>query len=231
MGIRVLVRFHARWTPAIAAALVALAASQSQASVNQITFVGPGFSTAAGFAGFNTAAQNLFLDDFFNRPYSVTFQYNSATPRVGGQFAASVVSATVNGKPNYFAGFSAFVTETQSNGIWDVMNFVVSKSDGDGPPTHTTQVYFTIVDNEGDLFASTSALPGLIDPTILNQKNGQVWLNGGGNTLSGGVGSVTTLAVGSGVPEPMSWALMILGFSGAGVALRARRRRGLSALS
>jgi len=224
--------YRSMWAPAVAASLLAVAASQAQASVNQITFEGPGFSTQGGAAFFNSPTQNILLNDFFNKPYSVTFEYDSATPLAGGRYAASVASATVNGQSNYFAGFDVFITESQFNGIWDVMNFVVSKDEPGGPPVHNTQVYFTIVDNEGGLFASTSALPGLIDPTILNQKNGQVWLNGGAFTLSGGVGSVTTQAVLSagpgGVPEPMSWALMILGLGGGGAALRAQRRLRMS---
>lgn len=40
---------------------------------------------------------------------------------------------------------------------------------------------------------------------------------------------VDNLAVSAGVPEPASWALMILGFGGAGAALRSQRRRSAAA--
>ena len=42
---------------------------------------------------------------------------------------------------------------------------------------------------------------------------------------SGGNGSYSgTLTFGSAVPEPATWAMMIIGFTGAGVAIRRRRR-------
>ena len=45
------------------------------------------------------------------------------------------------------------------------------------------------------------------------------------NGTSGGNGSYSgTLSFSSAVPEPATWAMMIIGFTGAGVAIRRRRR-------
>ena len=45
------------------------------------------------------------------------------------------------------------------------------------------------------------------------------------NGVSGGNGSYSgTLSFSSAVPEPATWAMMIIGFTGAGVAIRRRRR-------
>ncbi len=55
-------------------------------------------------------------------------------------------------------------------------------------------------------------------------------INGGSHTLylrgeSGGNGAFSgTLTFASAVPEPATWAMMIIGFTGAGVAIRRRRR-------
>jgi hypothetical protein len=48
-------------------------------------------------------------------------------------------------------------------------------------------------------------------------------------TGTGGVSTNFEVAAGPGVPEPASWALMILGFGGAGVALRRSRKAGAAA--
>lgn len=47
----------------------------------------------------------------------------------------------------------------------------------------------------------------------------------GGNGSFAGTLSFVADQVAPGVPEPASWALMIMGFGGAGVAVRTRRRR------
>ena len=49
---------------------------------------------------------------------------------------------------------------------------------------------------------------------------------------SGGNGSYSgTLTFGSAVPEPATWAMMIIGFTGAGVAIRTQRRKGALAIA
>jgi opacity protein-like surface antigen len=52
------------------------------------------------------------------------------------------------------------------------------------------------------------------------------------NGWSGGNGSYSgTLTFGSAVPEPATWAMMIIGFTGAGVAIRRRRSDATPALA
>ena len=61
----------------------------------------------------------------------------------------------------------------------------------------------------------------------INIANGQN--TGGATSTIGALGRFTRLQTGPGVPEPQSWALMILGFGGAGAMFRRRRRRRLAA--
>ena len=51
---------------------------------------------------------------------------------------------------------------------------------------------------------------------------------GGGNDDSWGIDNLSVTSSTGGVPEPATWALMLLGFGGLGTALRSRRRATLA---
>ena len=216
---------------AAAAAVLSLAAAPAHAVVSNVTFSGNGFASQFGSGSAINATQQVLLDSFFNnggpKPFSITFQYDETTPQAGGRFAASLVSATANGNANLFNGFEVFITQQQApfNATWDVMNFVLRKT-GHGAPTATTEAYFTIVDAQGGLFANASTLPGLINTTILDQVNVELRVQNGAYSLFGGGGVATQLAPPPGagaVPEPATWAMMLIGFFGLGGLVRRRR--------
>lgn len=87
-------------------------------------------------------------------------------------------------------------------------------------------------DNNGNTtidFADGAQLLVHLDDAIFN-KGSSSWFNSHLNPGTGGEATITaefTLTkLASAVPEPMSWALMLMGFGGLGAALRANRRQG-----
>ena len=91
------------------------------------------------------------------------------------------------------------------------------------------------IDSVGNAFVKTSAddLPetwALTTPITLAAGTHTLFVNG--NIPSGGNASYSgTLNLGAAVPEPATWALMLLGFGGMGMVLRRRRRPVLSQLA
>jgi hypothetical protein len=221
-----------------ALAAMVLAAGSAQAAVSQVTFAGSGMANVFGNPSTINATQQVLLDAFYNvggaKPFSITFEYDDAAPKAGGQFGATLKSATANGATTLFDGFTAFILTEQAsfNPTWDVMHFVLRKT-GHGAPTATTEAYFTLVDVQGGLFAGTSALPpGVIDTSIIDSVGTEIRLQNGGFSLFDGGGQTRVSAKlapaapppGPGVPEPSTWALLIAGFLGVGTVLRRRRR-------
>lgn len=216
------------------AAALALSASPGQAAVTHVTFSGNGFANQFGNGASINPTQQTLLNAFFNvggpKPFEVVFAYDDTTAKVGGQFAATLVSASANGATNLFDGFSAFILTEQAsfNATWDVMHFVLKKT-GHGAPTATTEAYFTLVDRQGGLFASVAALPpGVIDTSIIDSVGVDLRVQNGAYSLFGGGGVAAAAAPpqgggGGAVPEPSTWAMIIAGFLGVGATLRRRR--------
>lgn len=231
----------------ICAAFIGLAA-QAQAAV--VTFDG----TVGGFSGSGinvyTDSQKAFFDPLqpARTTFSFSFQYDPASlgSNSGGaytSYATTLVSGRV-GTMTDFSGFAPTIQLSQNGttGVWDVMNFSLHRLDLYVPENFnrfTSQITFTMVDQQGLLFNSVNGLPSLIDPTTLEQKNAEFRIDGsrGYRYLSGvtgvafnatnpggGGGPITQPPV-SGVPEPGTWAMMILGFLGVGTALRHARQR------
>ncbi|HEX4711933.1 PEPxxWA-CTERM sorting domain-containing protein [Phenylobacterium sp.] len=76
-------------------------------------------------------------------------------------------------------------------------------------------------------FQATGAAPLTLESNTVGGK--QVYFASdifGANGNTGNVGAI--LQTGGGVPEPASWALMLVGFGGLGAALRLRRRHALA---
>lgn len=211
-----------------AGAAAALLAGSAQAAVSQLTISNVAMGNQFGNPSIINAAQQAVLNDFFNKPHSVTFEYDTDAVGVGGVFAVTLVSGVANGNANVFSGFSAQMRLSQAshNATWDVIDFILTRN-AHGSPTSKTEAYFTVVDAQGGLFTSTSALPpGVINTAILDQVNGEIRINNGAFSLFGGGGTATAQAApppGPGVPEPATWAMMIMGFGAAGAILRRRR--------
>jgi hypothetical protein len=102
---------------------------------------------------------------------------------------------------------------------------------GDG---NATQVTFTLFDTAGNLYANTFAYPA--DGLFYAYVTGDTLIDRFSIAANGSFRDLRQLQLGgivpvdpgvvinpNGIPEPASWALMILGFGGAGVTLRRRR--------
>jgi hypothetical protein len=105
---------------------------------------------------------------------------------------------------------------------------------GNGTATEAT---LTFLDTAGKTFSETFAIPsnGMFNATSMGGpdiRSFSVAANGSFNDVQqvrvGGLGAGPVQAS---IPEPASWALMILGIGGLGVSLRARRGRRLALLT
>lgn len=96
--------------------------------------------------------------------------------------------------------------------------------DGDGPNTYTGTSYgSTGYEGPNTSFTITDVNDG-----VVNFLNGGVAANGGTawfaleENLAGAVGTPPPITVGGGVPEPTTWAMMLLGMGAVGYAMRKR---------
>ena len=192
-----------------------------------ITFVLAKSPTGLGGSGFGLGYAGV------GNSVAIEFDtYNNGTdPSNDDQNSSNHVAVDVNGGLNNLDLTSPFgVSDCQSftaspgshcmsNGdLWtaaisyDGANLTVKLADGSGPLT-------TIIDNYaidiGSDIGAGSAFVGFTGST------GSGWENE--DIKSWSFSDTQSLANG-GVPEPASWALMLLGFGGLGAALRARRR-------
>lgn len=90
-----------------------------------------------------------------------------------------------------------------------------------------TQLVLTFVDTEGEVFTSTLAAPpnGFFNARAIDGQRIDYFSIAANGTI-GDVRQIRVGGVGSAaVPEATTWALMILGFGGAGAMLRRRRER------
>ena len=133
------------------------------------------------------------------------------TPTGGGGFADANAGAW--GNTGNYADLSSADLRVESNGFGgdNASNTFVTWATFVGL-VGAVDVSFVTIDLDGG-FTNPAGQQMLVDNFTVN---GDVMTAGGG----GG---------GGGVPEPASWALMIVGFAGAGAALRNRRKAALAA--
>jgi hypothetical protein len=75
--------------------------------------------------------------------------------------------------------------------------------------------------------SSSGASAGFVEQKVeftATGTSGDLEFIGGGNRFGDADVALGTVTINSGVPEPAAWALMLIGFGGAGARLRAQRR-------
>ena len=223
----------------LSAAILALAATQAQAVERIVTFTGQIPRTNAFFAYCQgsscplTESQQAFFSGInTGTTFDFTFRYDTDTTGTDNVFAADLVSGRV-GSYTDFSGFTPTVRLSATSGGGDMMMFSLDRLDlhvAAANARFTSGVYFSLIDNQGALFGT--ALPQDFDPATLEQKNAEFRVTSryGYNyryfvapsiVNTTGAPTVDPGAVGA-VPEPATWALMMLGFGAAGAALRRR---------
>lgn len=222
---------------AAAVALSAAATTSAQAAIyialqennGTITTVATGTNVATygGFFGlpFGTFETNLISGTFFFDPLVLSSGALdvSSTGTTANRLDVYVVRDDINTTyPNYFR--SGFNSIALSNG-WSLQ----------------TRTYVNDANNTVVAGAVTSSLGLLLGDTtftapVLAQSVNQIHSTGGGTApysvtqrytiLTGGAAgeSQARIAMNAVVPEPGTWALMILGFGSAGAVLRSRRK-------
>lgn len=160
--------------------------------------------------------------------YDFVIEYNTQVVPGGGQPSFDLVSGHV-GKHTDFSGFRRFI-DFQTAGAYTYLNFVFEKTTGTGG---TSPIYaiFSLGDNDGDII--TGALPVLADPAQIDVRSVSFEARGGyvsdryrtfRDSAVLGVIPVVPGGGPGGIPEPATWAMMILGFAFVGVGLRGARR-------
>ena len=146
-----------------------------------------------------------------------------------GQGQATVTGAEISGNDYY---------DMQSMNIWldDGTNFSWIELSLFGEPTGA-DLHFVLTDNNGDTFDFYGELLNGETKFAFEAVDGQLISNLFWEVTDGAVTTVKQIRIDPGVagptvPEPSTWAMMLMGFGAAGVAMRRRRRsNGLAQLA
>ena len=177
--------------------------------------------------------QNDFRAASNSGDYDFQFTYDTAAA------SPSHALTLVSGRVGSFADFSLW-TPTLSFTANNTLMLSLERSVVTGA-FYLSGVYFLMQDNDGDIGPAPPTALALANldtasASFENRRSGGVgegYKNIGYSRFGGtvevpqGTGNPPGGPVG-GVPEPGTWALMILGFGGAGAMLRSRRRPGLA---
>ncbi|HEX3367604.1 PEPxxWA-CTERM sorting domain-containing protein [Phenylobacterium sp.] len=238
---------------AVAAAGFAVAGS-ANAAVNLIT---NGSFEAAGTTGHGAITSPWSYTGVFGsdttHPATV-IQYNSNAGYPAGAFNEPIPTAPqINGDPDAPGNFAAYfvaddATETLSQSVHlDVGTYTIGFSayvplngfDNSGDATFTgtvagVQLVQFSAKNSGNIIPPQTweTWTGLLNVTTAGDYNTSFIYHSGLAPAADVVIDDVFVVKGDitpGIPEPTSWALMILGFGGAGAALRSRRRQAVTA--
>ena len=146
-----------------------------------------------------------------------------------GQGQATVTGAEISGNDYY---------DMQSMNIWldDGTNFSWIELSLFGEPTGA-DLHFVLTDNNGDTFDFYGEILNGETKFAFEAVDGQLISNLFWEVTDGAVTTVKQIRIDPGVagptvPEPSTWAMMLMGFGFAGVAMRRRRRdNGLAQLA
>ncbi|WP_293403470.1 PEPxxWA-CTERM sorting domain-containing protein [Phenylobacterium sp.] len=235
----------------LSAAVLTTALSILPIAAQATTYAGSddGASTAGPFTN-SAAAEASFLADAASYGALTSLDFENFAAGYSTNYAAPGASLTLTG-PNFGAGFSG-VSNTTAGDLYG-FNVTAGGSQWLGFPNGTLTFNFDQISHAFGFYAT--GVQSAFGATIqVNYNNGSSQTfdlaanaNGGasyfGFTDAQGFNSITisrpgsdawgvdnvTYGVGSAVPEPATWAMMITGFGLAGTALRRRRSLALAA--
>jgi hypothetical protein len=235
----------------LSAAVLATALSILPIAAQATTYAGSddGASTAGPFTN-SAAAEASFLTDAASYGALTTLDFENFALGYSANYAAPGASLTLTG-PNYGASFSG-VSNTTGGSLYG-FNVTTGGSQWLGFPDGTLTFTFNKISHAFGFYA-TGVQRDFGTTFQVNYNNGTSQTfdlaantNGGasyfGFTDTQGFNSITisrpgndawgidnvTYGVGSAVPEPATWAMMIMGFGLAGSAVRRRRALALAA--
>ena len=199
-----------------------------------VAWAAPAPITRDGGAGGRHPAENLRFDNNLTPALVIEGQTNqtgTAVTVTGGELLSPGRGAprvdTTDGKLSTAFSFNGFDDQLAGFDLTDAGKAFTSTEFRVIAGT-ATEVTLTFVDTAGEVFQKTFAIPAngyfnalATDGQLINYFS--IAANGTVNDIRqiriGGIQDIVTP-----IPEPSAWALMILGFGGAGAALRSRRR-------
>jgi len=208
---------------AVAAAVLAAAGSASAGVVSVSALSGPWDPTNASNFAYGSGDQGAPTTVSVSAGATVTVQYQSGLTSAFGGAAPSVDALGYVGD---VFGTGLGESETGSSGTF-FPSYLISGAAG--APIYLNALIGDFVDSSGDVlaaFAPGDSLFSMVAPV------GTVALQLGVNDdiFSDNSGSLNVLVT-TGVPEPATWGLMLLGAAAVGGALRMSRRKSAAALA
>lgn len=149
--------------------------------------------------GFSNDTADITLNSLSGVTIDSPFSFGGG-PFGGGQYFMSV-GGLANGPGGIAGGTNDFVLQLQFG----------------NPASVDTPVLVTCASAQGYFCGSETDQPGPTASGYTRSDSGHAWFATSGSITSNG-----------GVPEPASWALMLLGFGGLGAMMRTRRRLALA---
>ncbi|HUQ68654.1 MAG TPA: PEPxxWA-CTERM sorting domain-containing protein [Planctomycetaceae bacterium] len=160
-----------------------------------------------------------------NAPNNVLFDANTDIRITGGGFA--LIEDVDKGKDGVQDFASLLVNPDEDFTAIDFSLQLLDILDGN----ETFDIYYTLVGGAQTLLGSFEQAQNGLEDYIITGDNGEVFDSifiqaTGGSLINFEKQNSLTLAtaVPPGVPEPSTWAMMLLGFGGIGAAMRRRRR-------
>jgi hypothetical protein len=160
------------------------------------------------------------LNDDRNTRVTFSAGGDTLTAFSGGQARISGALDTSTNSPTDTIGLTDLTFSLTDGGTFN--NLELNLLGGDA-----TGVVFTLIDNMGDDFNFQYALGEGSNFFGFQGINGQSIATASLQALGGSIGDVRQIrfdAADGAVPEPGTWAMMLLGFGATGVAMRRRRR-------
>ena len=221
-----------RFSTRAAAAALATVLSAGAAQAATVVVGGPGESDAGDCAPFGCAKryQQAYDSSLFAGEITITGITFYNTERPPGSLAAGdyIVRFSTGG------GQVGALSNTFASNLGVVHDFFAGQLSGSASPSFTiTGSAFTSNPlTDGDLLLDVTSNAPADFSVYLDRRSGfagfqrLISFSSGATTGSrtSNYGLVTGFVVEEAIPEPSTWALMILGFGAAGAALRRRRR-------